>query len=98
MGRESDAFIATGGDIYTVHNFSHYFLYDIKGVDSYQIVRHRDGPVTFNIVTNKEFSSEKTQSIIDFWQPKLKVPVSVNIVDDIPLMYNNKRKTIINEP
>lgn len=98
MGRESDAYIATGGETYTVHNFSHFFLYDIPGVDSYQIVRHRDGSITFNIVTNKEFTPEKTQSIIDFWQPKLKVPVSVNIVDDIPLMHNNKRQTIINEP
>lgn len=97
MGRESDAYIATGGETYTVHNFSHFFLYDIPGVDSYQILRHRDGSITFNIVTNKEFTPEKTQSIIDFWQPKLKVPVSVNIVDDIPLMHNNKRKTIINE-
>lgn len=98
MGRESDAYIATGGETYTVHNFSHFFLYDIPGVDSYQIVRHRDGSITFNIVTNKEFVPEKKQNIIDFWQPKLKVPVSVNIVDDIPLMHNNKRKTIIHEP
>lgn len=97
MGRESDAYIATGGETYTVHNFSHFFLYDIPGVDSYQIVRHRDGSITFNIVTNKEFVPQKKQNIIDFWQPKLKVPVSVNIVDDIPLMHNNKRKTIINE-
>lgn len=95
MGRESDAYIASGGDIYTVHNFSHFFLYDIPGVDSYQIVRHRDDSITFNIVTNKEFSLEITQNIIDFWQPKLKVPVTVNIVDDIPLMHNNKRLTIV---
>lgn len=97
MGRESDAYIASGGDIYTVHNFSHYFLYDIKGVDNYQIVRHSNDNVTFNIVTNKEFSPAKKQHIIDFWQPKLKVAISVNIVDEIPLMHNNKRQTIICE-
>ena len=98
MGRESDAYLAHHGEIYTVHNFSHYFLYDIQGVDCYQIVRHRDGSITFIIVTSKDFASSKIQDIVDYWQPKLGVTVSVKLVDDIPLMHNNKRRTIIFEP
>ena len=97
MGRESDTYLTGGGEIYTVHNFSHYFLYDIQGVDSYQIVRHGDNSVTFNIVINKCFESSKILNIIDYWQPKLGAPVSVSIVDEIPLMHNNKRQTIICE-
>ena len=98
MGRESDAYLAHGGEIYTVHNFSHYFLYDIQGVDCYQVVRHNDDSITFNIVTNRDFNSTSFQDIIDYWQPKLGVNISVSIVDDIPLMHNNKRRTIIFEP
>lgn len=97
MGRESDAYLANGGEIYTVHNFSHYFIYDIPGVDCYQIVRHHDDSITFNIVTNQEFEPTKIQDIVNYWQPKLGVTVSVNLVDDIPLMHNNKRRTIILE-
>ncbi len=98
MGRESDAYLANGGEIYTVHNFSHYFIYDIPGVDCYQIVRHRDDSITFNIVTNKDFDSSRIQDIVDYWQPRLGASVSVSLVDDIPLMHNNKRRTIIFEP
>ena len=97
MGRESDTYLTHGREIFTVHNFSHYFIYDIQGVESYQIVRHRDNNITFNIVTNKEFTLEKKQDIIDFWQSRLNVSVSVNIVDDIPLMHNNKRLTIVED-
>ena len=97
LGRESDAYIATNGEIYTVHNFSHYFLYDFQGVDSYQIVCHRNNNITFNIVPNKEFNPTRIQNIIDFWQAKLEVEISVNIVEEIPLMNNNKRLTIIHE-
>lgn len=98
MGRESDAYLTHGGEIYTVHNFSHYFIYNISGVDCYQMVRHHDDIVTFNIVTNKEFDSTKIQDIIDYWRPRLGVTISVNLVDEIPLMNNNKRRTIIFEP
>ena len=97
MGRECDAYFSAGGELYTVHNFSHYFLFDIKGVNGYQIVRHQDNSVTVNIVVDNGFSKDSTRSIIDFWQPRLGVPVSVAIVDDIPLLHNNKRLTIINE-
>lgn len=98
MGRESDAYLTGEGETYTVHNFSHFFLYDIQGVDSYQIIHHCDDSITFNIVVNNEFESSNTQSIIDYWQPKLGVTITVCIVDDIPLMHNNKRQTIIHEP
>lgn len=98
MGRESDTFLTHGGETFTAHNFSHYFLYDIQGVESYQIVRHRNGSTTFNIVTNNDFNPMEKQRIVDYWQTKLGTAISVNIVDAIPLMHNNKRQTIIYEP
>lgn len=97
MGRECDAYFTANRELFTVHNFSHYFLYDIHGVDAYQIVRHKDKSVTINTVVNNDFNPSSNQAIIDFWQPRLGVPVAVTIVDDIPLMRNNKRLTIVEE-
>lgn len=97
MGRESDALIPANGAVYTVHNFSRYFTHDIVGVDAYQIVRHRNGSILFHLVVNSQYSSDAEPKIINFWQQRLAAPVSVSIVDEIPLMHNNKRLTIIEE-
>lgn len=97
MGRECDALVHANGEIFTVHNFSHYFLYDVSGVTAYQIVRHRDKSITFNIVTSSSYTPGSEEEIIHHWQEQLGVPVSVAVVDEIPLMKNNKRLTIVEE-
>lgn len=96
-GRECDALVLADGEIFTVHNFSHYFLYDVSGVMAYQIVRHRDRSITFNIVTSSSYTPDTEEEIIDYWQKQLGVPISVTVVDKIPLMKNNKRLTIVEE-
>lgn len=97
IGRECDAFVHANGTLFTVHNFSHYFLYEIKGVDTYQIAKHKDSSITFRLVVNDQYTSNIEQNIIHFWQQQLGVPVSVELVDEIPLMKNNKRLTIVEE-
>lgn len=97
MGRECDAFVHANGTLFTVHNFSHYFLYDIEGVDTYQIVKHKDGSITFRLVVKSQYTAEIEHDIIDFWQKQLGVFVDVKLVDEIPLMNNNKRLTIVEE-
>ena len=97
MGRESDALISVNGTFYTVHNFSRFFTHTVVGVDAYQIVRHYNGDITFNLVVNKEYTKLIEQQIINFWHSTLNININVAIVDNIPLMHNNKRLTIINE-
>ncbi len=97
MGRECDAFVHTNGTLFTVHNFSHFFLYDTHAVDTYQILKHKDGSITFHLVVNKSFAPDVENTIINYWQQQLGVPVDVKIVDEIPLMNNNKRLTIVEE-
>ncbi len=97
IGRQSDTFIHTNGQLYTSHNFSHYFLYDVTGIDNYQIHRHADNTITFYIVTNREFNPDTTQQIINYWQECLSVLVSIKIVNSIPLNHNNKHRTIVND-
>ena len=97
MGRECEAFIQNNGEVFTVHNFSRFFLHDLNSVDAYQIVRHKDNSITIKIVVNEHYTESVDDVIVNYWQQKLSVPVKVSIVDEIPLMNNNKRLTIINE-
>ena len=97
MGRESDALIPANGTIYTVHNFSRFFTHEVAGVNAYQIVRHQDTSITFRLVVNDQYIKDTEQQIINFWKQQLGVPVSVTLVDEIPLMHNNKRLTIVDE-
>lgn len=97
MGRECDAFVHANGTLFTVHNFSHFFLYDTNAVDTYQILKHKDGSITFLLVANKNYTPDTERTIINYWQQQLNVSVDVKLVDEIPLMKNNKRLTIVEE-
>ena len=97
MGRECDAFVHCNGTLFTIHNFSHFFLYDTNAVDTYQILKHKDGSIAFRLVVNENFTSNVEHTIIDYWQRQLGVSVDVMLVDEIPLMHNNKRLTIVEE-
>ena len=98
MGRECEAIIQSNGNMYTVHNFSHFFIFDVSNsVDNYQVVHHSGG-IPFRLVVNAQYTPAIEQYIIDHWHSLLGVPVSIEIVDNIPLMHNNKRLTIVKEP
>lgn len=98
MGRECEALVHSSNEIYTVHNFSHFFLYEIGGtVEAYQLVKHRDGSITFRLVVNAQYNENIEKYITDYWQKLLECNVAVELVDEIPLMHNNKRLTIIEE-
>lgn len=101
MGRECESFVDTGGHRYTVHNFVGFFQEDNRptrrSVTAYQVVKRRDGGITFRLVVNGQYSPEIEHYIIEFWQKQFNVPVSIELVDEIPLMKNNKRLTIVEE-
>lgn len=101
MGRECESYINANGQRYTVHNFVGFFQEDNRptqqSVTAYQVVKCKDGSITFRLVVNNQYSSDIEKYIIDFWQQQLGVPVSVEIVNEIPLMKNNKRLTIVEE-
>ena len=97
MGRESDALIPANGTIYTVHNFSHFFTHEVDGINAYQIVRHRSGNITFRLVTDSNYTPTTALRIVDHWHSLLGVSIDIEIVNEIPLMNNNKRLTIVAE-
>lgn len=101
MGRECESYINANGQRYTVHNFVGFFQEDDRptrqSITAYQVVKCKDGGITFRLVVNNQYSTDIERYIIKFWQQQLGVPVRVSIVNEIPLMQNNKRLTIINE-
>lgn len=101
MGRECESLIDSGGHRYTVHNFVGFFQEDDRptnrSVEAYQVVKKKDGSISFRLVVNEQYTTDIEQYIIDFWQQRLGVPVNVTHVDEIPLMHNNKRLTIVEE-
>lgn len=97
IGRSSDILTCDNGMVFTVHNFSHFFLHEINSVEAYQIVRHKNNSITFRLQVNKQFNGDAERQVVEFWQQRLEMPVDVELVDEIPLMNNNKRLTIINE-
>ena len=101
MGRECESLVAGGEHRYTVHNFVGFFQEDDRptkqSVTAYQVVKRKDGSITFRLVVNDQYTPNIEQYITDFWQQQLGVSVNVELVDEIPLMKNNKRLTIIDE-
>ena len=101
MGRECESYINANGQRFTVHNFVGFFQEDDRptrqSVTAYQVVKRKDGGITLRLVVNDQYTPDIEHYIIDFWQQQLGVPVSVSIVEEIPLMHNNKRLTIIEE-
>lgn len=97
MGRQCEALIHAQGTIYTVHNFSHYFTHEVPGVEAYQIIKRQDGSITFRLMVGDQYSPAVERIIINHWTALLDRPVSVKVVNEIPLMHNNKRLTIVEE-
>lgn len=100
MGRECESFLRSNGKYITVHDLTG-FLKRQEGVsnavDGYQLVKKKDGSVTFRLVVNDGFDESLKRMIVDYWTEQLDSPVSIEIVDELPLMNNNKRLAIIEE-
>jgi len=49
------------------------------------------------LVVNEQFNTDIEKYIVEHWQKQLNVPIDIEVVDSIPLMHNNKRRTIIED-
>jgi len=97
MGRQTEVLVRGKEEIYTAHNFSHFFTHEVSGITAYQIIKHQKGDITFRLVVTNQYSTDIEQHIKEHWQQLLGVTIDIAIVDEIPLMHNNKRLTIIEE-
>lgn len=97
IGRQCETLLQSGGTLLTVHNFTHYFADNFPSVDGWQIVKRKDGSVTFRLVVNDHYSDSDSQRIINHWSPRMGTSVNITIVDKLPLMANNKHLSILIE-
>lgn len=97
IGRNSDILFCDNGMVIGVNNFSHFFVHRVKSVDAYQIVKRKDKSIAFRLVVNSQYDTATERYIIDFWQQQTGMPVAIEVVDEIPLMHNNKHIAIVDE-
>lgn len=99
LGRDTDVLEMPSGKKFSVYEFI--FLVDKaelnRAVEQYQVIKRKDNSVLFRLVVNDRYTPEVEKYIIDFWQKEFEVPVSIEVVPEIPIMQNNKRRFIINE-
>ena len=97
IGRECETMLETDGKLLTVHNFTHYFSDNFPSIDGWQIVNRKNGSIVFRLVVNANYSTNDEQRIIEYWTPRMGTSISIDIVDQLPLMSNNKHMSIIKE-
>lgn len=97
MGRECESYVVSNNTRFTVHNFSHFFLYEMDSVQAYQIVKKKDNSILFRLVVTSHFNEQDQKKIVDYWSNQLLKKVAIELVPEIPLMHNNKRLTIVDE-
>jgi hypothetical protein len=85
------------GQTITIHNLTTFFASRITSVNAYRLVRKKNGTVEFQLTVDNNFDDKAQKTIVDYWSQLLGLPVSIRIVDDIPMMHNNKYLTIIDE-
>ena len=100
MGRECESFLQSNGKYFTVHDLTGFLKkYENinEAIDAYQLVKKKDGTIAFRVVGNALFSTESEHFLENYWSEQFGKTVSVEKVDQIPLLNNNKRLTIIEE-
>lgn len=89
------------GRRFIVHNFTGFFQTDTpelkRSIDQFQVVKKKNDNVVFRLAVNGNYDVEVGNYIIRFWQQEFDVPVTIELLKEIPIMHNNKRHFIINE-
>lgn len=101
LGRDNEVLVMPSGQRFIVHNFTGFFQTNTpkvnRSIDQFQVVGRRNGTVLFRLVVNNRYSDRVGEYIAQFWQREFGVPVTIELVTEIPIMHNNKRRFIITE-
>ena len=95
IGRDNDIIVAPDGRKFIVHNFTGFFHSDLKevnrSIEQFQIVK-KNNLVIFRLVVNKRFSETVAAYIKNYWEKELSTVVKIEIVENIPLSQEWKKK------
>ena len=99
-GRENEILVMPSGRKFTAHDFSIFITNNSiidKSIEQFQIIKKRDNSVRFKLVVNQRFNTKTEIYFTNFWEKELGVSVTVELLKEIPIMKNNKRRFIVNE-
>ena len=98
LGRDNDIIETETGRKFIVHNFTGFFQTDTqeinRSVDQFQVVK-KGSKIIFKLVTNSFFNEDVSSFIIKYWEREMQTKVEIQIVENIPLTKNGKRKFIL---
>jgi len=101
IGRDNEIIRMNSGRSFIVHNFTGFFQIDSPNINRsvlrFQIIKKKDGIVIFRLVVNKNYNKTVEEFIIKHWEKEMGTIVKIELVNEIPLLKNNKRRFIINE-
>ncbi|MCK9625403.1 MAG: phenylacetate--CoA ligase family protein [Bacteroidales bacterium] len=101
LGRDNEVLIMPSGRKFIVHDFTGFFESPSKelnkSIDYFQVLKKQNNIVVFKLVVNNHYNENVKFYLINYWQKEFGIKVEIEIVDNIPIMQNNKRKFIINE-
>jgi phenylacetate-CoA ligase len=98
-GRDGDIIVTPSGKYLFDGNFAAYFEYVVE-VDIIQVVQNKIDMIDINMVVNTKYNDRVHKAILDYWQEYIgnDVSISLNIVDEIRMLPNGKRRTVIRNP
>lgn len=97
VGRSSECIALPDGSLLSANNLTSFFNKKVDTISAYRLVCHRNGSVEVLVVPTLRFSDSDKQETIDYWKERLKTPVKVTLVDNLPMRKNGKYQTIVNE-
>jgi phenylacetate-CoA ligase len=101
LGRDNDILEISTGQKFIVHNFTGFFHVDSpilkRSIDQFQVIQRKDGTVTFRLVVNNKYNQKIADYIRAFWENELKTSITIEEVEQIPLLNSGKRCFIIKE-
>ena len=99
IGRDNDVLITPSGNKLIVHLFTIYFEY-FDSIRQFQIEQTQSHVFIFRLVVDVTFNSDIKNQILNYWQNFLgkDVKLSIEIHENIPLLYSGKRRFLIRNP
>jgi phenylacetate-CoA ligase len=99
IGRDNDILITPSGNKLIVHLFTIFFEY-FNSIRQFQVEQIQSYEFIFRLVVDVTFNSNIKNQILNYWQNFLgkDVKLSIEIHDNIPLLYSGKRRFLIRNP
>lgn len=98
-GRDSDILKTPSGKYLIVENFVAYFEW-IQEVDQIQIIQEELNLIKMKLLVNSAFDKNVFDKIYNYWSEYIgkDVKIEIEIVDEIKVGENGKRRTVIRNP